>query len=149
MASLIVGREARQRTSGHVSVAPTIVDPQTLHDSQRHRLRCPVGVHESSTADAIEVVGGKSCCVAEHRDGPRRVAPMSPRGDNGGAMTRYLYYGWIVLAAAFAIISLSIGTLFMLGVFLKPIEDSTGWSRAAIAAIGLVNWAAMGLGGVV
>jgi MFS family permease len=64
-------------------------------------------------------------------------------------MGRPLFRGWVVLAAAFAIISLSIGTLFTLGVFLKPIEDATGWSRGAIAAIGLVNWAVMGLGGVV
>jgi MFS family permease len=56
--------------------------------------------------------------------------------------------GWIVLGAAFVIISMSIGTLFTLGVFLTPIEDSMGWSRSAIGAIGLFNWIVMGAGGL-
>ncbi len=60
-----------------------------------------------------------------------------------------LFYGWVVLAAAFVIITLSIGTLFTLGVFLKPIEDGMGWSRSSIGAIALLNWIVMGLGGVV
>jgi len=58
-------------------------------------------------------------------------------------------YRWIILAAAFAIISMSIGTLFTLGVFLGPIEESMGWSRSGIGAIGLFNWIVMGAGGVV
>ena len=59
------------------------------------------------------------------------------------------FYGWAVLSAAFAIIALSIGILFTLGVFVKPIEDGMGWSRSSIGAIGLLNWFVMGLGGVV
>jgi len=58
------------------------------------------------------------------------------------------FHGWVVLGAAFAIIALSIGTLFTLGVFLKPIEESMGWSRSSIGAIGLLNWLVMGLGGI-
>ena len=61
---------------------------------------------------------------------------------------RRAFYGWVVLAAAFAIITLSIGTLFTLGVFMKPMEDAMGWSRSSIGAIGLLNWLVMGLGGV-
>lgn len=56
--------------------------------------------------------------------------------------------GWVVLAAAFLIITLSIGTLFTLGVFLRPMEDAMGWSRSSIGAIGLLNWIVMGLGGI-
>ncbi len=63
-------------------------------------------------------------------------------------MSRSPFQRWIVLAAAFAIIALSIGTLFTLGVFLKPMEDGLGWSRSSIGAIGLFNWIVMGLGGV-
>jgi MFS family permease len=59
-----------------------------------------------------------------------------------------IFYGWVVLAAAFAIIALSIGTLFTLGVFMNPIGDDTGWSRSSIGAIGFLNWIVMGLGGV-
>ena len=64
-------------------------------------------------------------------------------------MTQRFFYGWVVLAAAFVIISMSIGTLFTLGVFLRPIEESMGWSRSGIGAIGLFNWIVMGAGGVV
>ena len=60
-----------------------------------------------------------------------------------------IFYGWVVLGAAFVIITMSIGTLFTLGVFLKPIEESMGWSRSGIGAIGLFNWIVMGAGGVV
>ncbi|MGH7301300.1 MAG: MFS transporter [Candidatus Rokuibacteriota bacterium] len=64
-------------------------------------------------------------------------------------MTERFFYGWVVLAAAFVIITMSVGTLFTLGVFLKPIEESMGWSRSGIGAIGLFNWIVMGVGGVV
>ena len=64
-------------------------------------------------------------------------------------MKREFFYGWVVLAAAFVIITLSIGSLFTLSVFLKPIEDGMGWSRSSIGAIGLLNWIVMGLGGIV
>jgi len=60
-----------------------------------------------------------------------------------------LYYGWVVLAAAFVVITMAIGTLFTLGVFLKPIEDSMGWGRSGIGAISFFNWFVMGLGGLV
>jgi MFS family permease len=64
-------------------------------------------------------------------------------------MTQRFFYGWVVLAAAFVIITMSIGTLFTLGVFLRPIEESMGWSRSDIGVIGLFNWIVMGAGGVV
>ncbi|PYO57311.1 MAG: MFS transporter, partial [Candidatus Rokuibacteriota bacterium] len=63
-------------------------------------------------------------------------------------MRRRPFHGWAVLAAAFVIITLAIGTLFTLGVFLKPIEDGMGWSRSSIGAVGLLNWIVMGLGGI-
>ena len=59
---------------------------------------------------------------------------------------RGLFYGWIVLGAAALIICLGVGTLFSLGVFLKPIEESMGWSRSAISTVALINWIAMGVG---
>jgi MFS family permease len=55
-------------------------------------------------------------------------------------------YGWVVLGAAFVIITLAVGTLFSLAVFLKPLEDSVGWARSSVSAIALLNWIAMGLG---
>jgi len=59
------------------------------------------------------------------------------------------FQGWVVLGAAFVIITLSIGTLFTLGVFLTPIEASMGWGRSSIGGIGLLNWIVMGLGSFV
>ena len=48
---------------------------------------------------------------------------------------RPLFYGWVVLAASAAVICVGMGTLFSLGVFLKPIEESLGWSRSAISMV--------------
>lgn len=59
---------------------------------------------------------------------------------------RGLFYGWTVLAAAAAIVAIGQGALFSLGVFLKPLEDSMGWSRSAISMVALLNWLAMGVG---
>ena len=59
---------------------------------------------------------------------------------------RGLFYGWVVLAAAAAVVAIGQGALFSLGIFLKPLEDSMGWSRSAISVIALVNWIAMGAG---
>lgn len=59
---------------------------------------------------------------------------------------RRLFYGWVVLAAAGAIICIGMGALFSLAVFLTPIEQTMGWSRGAISTVALLNWLAMGLG---
>ena len=58
-------------------------------------------------------------------------------------------YGWVVVAAAAAIVCVGVGVLFSLGVFLAPIERSMGWSRGAISSVALLNWIAMGVGSFV
>jgi len=60
-----------------------------------------------------------------------------------------VFYGWIVVAASAAIICIGMGSLFSLGVFLKPMAESMGWSRGAISSVALLNWIAMGLGSFV
>jgi MFS family permease len=62
---------------------------------------------------------------------------------------RGLFYGWIVVAASALIVCIGMGALFSLGVFLKPMADSMGWSRGAISSVALLNWIAMGLGSFV
>jgi MFS family permease len=57
-----------------------------------------------------------------------------------------LFYGWIVLAAAVAVITVGVGITFSLAVFLKPLEEEFGWSRSLISGIALVNWLIFGLG---
>jgi predicted MFS family arabinose efflux permease len=62
---------------------------------------------------------------------------------------RRLFYGWTVLGAAATIVAVGMGALFSLSVFLKPIEDSTGWTRSDISVVALLNWLAMGTGSFV
>src|SRR6266481_3689554 len=59
---------------------------------------------------------------------------------------RGLFYGWVVLAAAATVVAIGQGSLFALGVFLKPLEDSMRWNRSAISMTALINWMAMGAG---
>src|SRR3989442_1807862 len=59
---------------------------------------------------------------------------------------RGVFDGWFVLGAAATIVGVGQGSLFALGVFLKPLEDSMRWSRSAISLVALTNWIAMGLG---
>lgn len=48
-------------------------------------------------------------------------------------------YHWVVLAAAFFITFMTMGTRSTLGVFFKSIIDDLGWSRGALSFIVLVN----------
>src|SRR5499425_3729056 len=59
---------------------------------------------------------------------------------------RGLFYGWVVLFAAATAVAFGQGSLFSLGVFLKPLEDSMHWSRSAVSVTALINWIAMGVG---
>lgn len=56
-----------------------------------------------------------------------------------------IFYGWVVLAASVAIITVGVGITFSLAVFLRPLEDEFGWSRSLISGIALVNWLIFGL----
>ena len=51
-----------------------------------------------------------------------------------------IFYGWVVLAAAVAVIAVGVGIIYSLAVFLKPLEEEFGWSRGLISGIALVNW---------
>lgn len=55
-----------------------------------------------------------------------------------------IFYGWVVLAAAVALVTVGFGITFSLAVFLKPLEEEFGWSRALIAGIALMNWLIFG-----
>src|SRR5262249_61027597 len=62
---------------------------------------------------------------------------------------RRLFYGWVVVFAAATVVAFGQGSLFSLGVFLKPLEDSMRWSRTAVSVTALINWVAMGVGSFV
>ena len=59
---------------------------------------------------------------------------------------RGLFYGWVVVFAAATVVAIGQGSLFSLGVFLKPLEDSMHWRRSAVSVTALINWMAMGVG---
>ena len=59
---------------------------------------------------------------------------------------RPIFYGWVVLAASSLVVCVAMGALFSLGVFLKPMEETMGWSRSAIGTVALLNWIFMGIG---
>ena len=53
---------------------------------------------------------------------------------------------WIIVVAAVVIVGFGVGALFSLAVFLKPMQESMAWSRAAISAVALWMWVAYGTG---
>lgn len=60
-----------------------------------------------------------------------------------------IFYGWIVLAAAVAVLTVGVGITFSLAVFLQPLEEEFGWSRSLISGIALLNWLVFGIGAFV
>jgi sugar phosphate permease len=71
---------------------------------------------------------------------------MTQRADRmQTARQQGLFYGWILVAAALAIIALGMGLMFSLGVFMEPLEHALGWSRGQIAQANLYGWIAFGV----
>ncbi len=56
-------------------------------------------------------------------------------------------YRWVIVAAGALMSCVSAGTMFSLAVFLQPIADSTGWSRAGVSAAMTINFLVMGPSG--
>jgi MFS family permease len=56
-------------------------------------------------------------------------------------------YGWVIVAAGAAMTCVAFGAVFSLAVFLQPMADATGWSRAGISGAMTLVFLAMGLGG--
>jgi len=54
--------------------------------------------------------------------------------------------GWALIAASIVIVGFGVGALFSLAVFLKPMQDAMGWTRASISAVALWMWVAYGTG---
>src|SRR5437867_4345746 len=61
---------------------------------------------------------------------------------------RGLFYGWVVVFAAATVVALGQGSLFSLGVFLKPLEESMRWSRSAVSVTALIIISAGGGAGM-
>jgi MFS family permease len=57
-----------------------------------------------------------------------------------------LFYGWVIVAAGIVITCIGQGSVISLGVFLQPMSEAMGWSRAGISMAALLNFLAMGVG---
>ena len=55
-------------------------------------------------------------------------------------------YGWVIVAVGALMGCVAIGAMFSLAVFLEPMSDETGWSRAGISTAMTLNFLAMGVG---
>lgn len=56
-------------------------------------------------------------------------------------------YGWVIVAAGAVITCVAMGALFALPVYLQPIADETGWSRAGISTAMTIGFVVMGVAG--
>jgi MFS family permease len=56
-------------------------------------------------------------------------------------------YGWVIVAAGALITCVAFGAMFALPVYLQPMADDTGWSRAGISGAMTVGFIVMGVAG--
>ena len=57
------------------------------------------------------------------------------------------HYGWVVVAAGALITCLAMGAMFALPVYLQPMAEATGWSRADISLAMTIGFIVMGIAG--
>jgi MFS family permease len=56
-------------------------------------------------------------------------------------------YGWVIVAAGAVITCVAAGSMFALPVYLQPMADDTGWSRAGISLAMTMGFLVMGVAG--
>ncbi|MBU1335474.1 MAG: MFS transporter [Alphaproteobacteria bacterium] len=56
-------------------------------------------------------------------------------------------YGWVIVAAGALITCVAFGAMFALPVYLQPMADDTGWTRAGISGAMTVGFIVMGVAG--
>ena len=56
-------------------------------------------------------------------------------------------YGWVIVAAGALITCVAMGAMFALPVYLQPIAEDTGWSRAGISLAMTIGFVVMGVAG--
>jgi MFS family permease len=57
-----------------------------------------------------------------------------------------LFYGWAIVGVGMLVGCIAMGTMMSLGVFLQPMSQSMGWSRAGVSFAAVLNFLAMGFG---
>ncbi len=58
-----------------------------------------------------------------------------------------LFYGWVIVAVGIVVGCVGMGGLMSFGVFLQPMAESLGWSRAGISTGSTLAFLSMGVGG--
>jgi MFS family permease len=58
-----------------------------------------------------------------------------------------LSYGWVIVGVGIVVGCVGMGGLMSFGVFLQPMADSLGWSRAGISSASTFAFLWMGVGG--
>jgi MFS family permease len=58
-----------------------------------------------------------------------------------------LFYGWVIVAVGIVVGCVGMGGMMSFGVFLQPMADSLGWSRAGISTASTLAFLWMGVGG--
>ena len=59
-----------------------------------------------------------------------------------------LFYGWVIVAVGIVVGCIGMGGVMSFGVFLQPMADSLGWSRAGISTASTLAFLWMGVGGL-
>src|SRR5213083_3759250 len=54
-------------------------------------------------------------------------------------------YGWVVVAVGALMTCVAFGSMLSLAVFLQPISESMGWSRAGVSAAATLDFLCMGV----
>jgi MFS family permease len=55
------------------------------------------------------------------------------------------HYGWIIVAVGALMTCVGIGSMFSLAVFLQPISEATGWTRAGVSSAMTLDFLTMGV----
>src|SRR6478609_11811475 len=58
-----------------------------------------------------------------------------------------MFYGWVIVAVGIVVSCIGMGGVMSLGVFLQPMADTLGWSRAGISTASALAFLWMGVGG--
>src|SRR5260370_6491172 len=70
-----------------------------------------------------------------------------PRGGWMKAPRRTLHYAWVVLGALVVVMLLGSGLRAVFGVFIKPMETTFGWDRAALSGAAAISLLLLGAAG--
>src|SRR5215472_6327673 len=89
------------------------------------------GIHNGDRGATIETGSGNGLSF--------RVATADSR--------MKLSYGWVIVAVGMVVGCIGMGGVMSFGVFLQPMADSLGWSRAGISTASTLAFLWMGVGG--